>query len=436
MNMKSPRPLIMFGLLTAMSVTIQGLFDVRKPNGQCVPISLLLLTVADSGERKSSTVEKFLGPIRDFQKRQGDIWLVQEREWQVKEKIWLIKNKEIEKKIKLLCCKQESTAEVELELIKHFNVRPAKPRSFRILYDDSTSEALFCGLYENLSTAGIISSEGGLKGRAFNDLAKQNAMWSGDPIVVDRKTAGSYQLHGARLTFSAMTQSVAFQSYMKTRGDDARGSGLWARFLVCEPISNRGKRLLDSTTISHEHIQRYTERVEELLVRNLDVLNNPSGKRAEVAFSPAASELWMEVYNEIESEMKEGGRFDKAADLASKLADNIARVAALLHIFEGVEGDISIESLRFSIDLCLWCSEEFYRLFVPVSEMESDVSRLEEWLGIKKMEGYQYVKRNEIMQYGPRRLRSKKRLDACLDEMASRNLISFSEIRNASVVEF
>ena len=91
--MKSPRPLIMFGLLTAMSVTIQGLFDVRKPNGQCVPASLLLLTVAESGERKFSTIERFLGPIRDFQRKHGDIWLGQEREWQVKEKIWLIKNK-------------------------------------------------------------------------------------------------------------------------------------------------------------------------------------------------------------------------------------------------------------------------------------------------------------------------------------------------------
>lgn len=37
------------------------------------------------------------------------------------------------------------------------------------------------------------------------------------------------------------------------------------------------------------------------------------------------------------------------------------------------------------------------------------------------------------MQYGLRRLRSKKRLDACLDEMASRNLISLSEIKKYSV---
>lgn len=124
-------------------------------------------------------------------------------------------------------------------------------------------------------------------------------MWSGDTIVVNRKTAGSYQLHGAQLTFSAMTQSATFKSYMKTRGDDARGSGLWARFLVCNPSSNLGKRLLDSATVSHEHILRYAERVEELLVCSLDILNNPCKKRPDVAFTPTASELWMEVYNEI-----------------------------------------------------------------------------------------------------------------------------------------
>ena len=66
---------------------------------------------------------------------------------------------------------------------------PAKPKEFKVLYEDSTSEALFHGMYENLSTAGLISSEGAgvLEGRAFNDLSKQNAIWSGDSITIDRK---------------------------------------------------------------------------------------------------------------------------------------------------------------------------------------------------------------------------------------------------------
>lgn len=435
-NEKAPRPLLMFGLLTALSVSIQGLFDVRKPTGQCVPMCLLLLTVAKSGERKSSTAEKFLEPIRSFQKKQESIWQDQVSEWKVKEKIWLIKSKEIEKKIRSLCRKQESTAEAELELMKHTKEYPARPRKFKMLYDDSTSEALFYGLYENLSSAGIISNEGGLMGRAFNDLPKQNAMWSGDPIVVDRKVAESYQLYGARLTFSVMTQPVAFNAYMKARGDDARGSGLWARFLVCDPSSTQGTRLLDGTTVSYEHIHRYAERIEQLLTCNLDLLSHPCKKRSEVVFSPAASKLWVEVFNEIESGITKNGRFEHAADLASKLADNIARVAALFHVFEGNDESISLESLRFSIDLCLWCSDEFFHLFIPTPEIELDVIQLKEWLGLKRSEGYRWVKRNEIMQYGPRRLRSKKRLDACLDEMALRDLISFSEVRNSSVVEF
>lgn len=435
-NEKAPRPLLMFGLLTALSVSIQGLFDVRKPTGQCVPMCLLLLTVAESGERKSSTAEKFLAPIRSFQKKQESVWQEQVSEWKVKEKIWLIKSKEIEKNIRSLCRKQESTAEAELELMKHTKECPPRPRQFKMLYDDSTSEALFCGLYENLSSAGIISSEGGLKGRAFNDLPKQNAMWSGDPIVVDRKVAESYQLYGARLTFSVMTQPVAFNAYMKARGDDARGSGLWARFLVCDPSSTQGTRLLDGTTVSYEHIHRYAERIEQLLTCNLDLLSQPCKGRAEIGFSPAASKLWVEVFNEIESGIMEGGRFDKMPDVASKLADNIARVAALFHVFEGGDGGVSLECLRFSVDLCLWCSDEFFHLFIPTPEIELDVIQLEEWLRLKRSEGYRWVKRNEIMQYGPRRLRSKKRLDACLDEMALRNLVSFSEIRNSSVVEF
>lgn len=435
-NVQSPRPLIVFSLLTAVSVSVQGLFDVRKPNDQRVPISLLLLTIAESGERKSASENIFLDPIGAFQRKQEDIWKEQVSEWRVRDKIWLIKSKETMRKIASLSSKQKCTEEVEIELIKHDKARPAKPRQFKMLYDDSTSEALFLGLYENLPTAGIISSEGGLKGRAFNDTPKQNAMWSGDPIVVDRKTAESYVLYGARLTFSAMTQPSAFKSYMETRGENARGSGLWARFLVCYPESTQGSRVLNNTTVSWEHVNRYAERMEQLLICNLDLLGNPCKKREVIGFSPAAGKLWMEIYNEIESGIPEGGRFYAAGDLASKLADNIARVAALLHIFEGGGGDITLHALEFSIDFCLWCSDEFFRLFIPPREIDVDVLQLREWFDTKFDAGYRKIRRNEIMQFGPRRIRNKKRLDACLNEMISQGVISCFESGGSSFVRF
>lgn len=66
-NIQAPKPLILFGALTAISVATQGVFDVQKPNGQIVPISLMLLSIADSGERKSTVEDRFLKVIREFQ---------------------------------------------------------------------------------------------------------------------------------------------------------------------------------------------------------------------------------------------------------------------------------------------------------------------------------------------------------------------------------
>lgn len=51
-NIQAPRGLIQNAALTAISVVLQGLVDVRKPNGQVAPTSLMLLAIADSGERK------------------------------------------------------------------------------------------------------------------------------------------------------------------------------------------------------------------------------------------------------------------------------------------------------------------------------------------------------------------------------------------------
>lgn len=433
-NVQAPRPLIVFSLLTAISVSVQGLFDVRKPNGQVVPASLLLLAIAESGERKSSLENVFLDPIREFQRSYEVIWTERFLEWEVQNKIWQVKNKALLKKLSLLTAKMHCSKDVELELGRCQRSRPIKPRQFKMLYDDSTSEALFHGLHENLSSAGLISSEGGLKGRAFNDLSKQSAMWSGDPVVVDRKAAESYELHGARLTVSTMTQPSAFQLYMSSHGQSARGSGLWARFLVCYPESTQGSRVIKNLTTSWCYVSHYKCRIEELLNKNLELLSDSGKKREVVVFSPGAKELWLDVHNEIELEISSRGRFFEAGDLASKLTDNIARVAAILHVFEGDVGDVSLKALEFSIDFCTWCSDEFYRLFMPPKELDVDVARLLEWLDSKRHMGIVSVRKNEIMQYGPRSLRVKRRLDSCLEELVYRGEVTVCEKRGALYV--
>lgn len=437
-NIQAPLPLILFSALTAISVSTQGLFDVRKPNGQCVPVSLMLLSIANSGERKSTAENIFLAPVREVQEEYGVAYQSIINEWGTKCKIWEAKNKAILRSIGKLVGNGKCTQESEFLLYEHGNSKPAKPRQFKILYDDSTPEALFLGLYQNLPTAGLISSEGGgvLNGRALNDLPKQNSIWSGDSITVDRKTTESYELKGARLTVSIMAQESAFKDYIKRLGDKSRGSGLWARFLVCYPASTQGSRLIKNGTMSWEHCNVFSERLKVIIRQNATLLDDTVNReRQTVQFSPEASERWLDVFNAIESGINKDGRFEGFGDHASKLADNISRVAALFHLFEGFDGDVSLPALEFAVELCLWCSDEFKRIFAVPKQEEIDAVELNNWLDRYRSKGSEWVLKNDVRQRCPNKLREKDRLDRALSILRDEGKINFSKSGSARYIE-
>lgn len=433
--MKAPRDLIFQSELAAIAITCQGIYDVLKPTGQITPTSLMLLTIADSGERKTSVGNFFLDPIREFQ-REMDIAFAEElRAWEVKKIIWEMKNKEIFRCIVKSTREEESSLFWEEEAIEHAKLKPMRPRRFKMIYDDTTSEALMFGMFQNIPSAALISTEANLNNKAFRDLPKMNSLWGADPITVDRKTAESFELHDARLTVAFMTQPAAFGSFVSHNGEILRGSGLWARFLVGKPSSTQGYRELDCSTVSLEHSKKFNERIKALLELNVDVLKKGKRTRQTISFSPEAADLWVQMFNEIEAGIRVGGRFEGAGDMASKLADNISRVAALVHIFEGESETISLASLRFAIDYCTWCSDEFYRIFMPLPEVEVNAAKLLRYLKDERQAGCRELKKNDILIYGPKCVRKRDWLNPALDVLISAGYVSVFKSHKTSFVD-
>lgn len=380
-NIKAPRPMVMMGALAAASLACQGLIDVVKPNGQKSPVSLMLLTVSDSGDRKSTSEAVFMKAIREYERQKYDEYREAVNIWNLKVAVWEMQKKEMLKMLRKnqrlsLCC-----VEIEAELFEHESNKPEKPRRFRMMYEDSTSQALFLGMHQDGPSVGLISDEasGMLNGRAFNDFSKLNTLWSGGQITIDRTSSESYQLTDARLTVSMMIQEEAFLDYMSRKGERARGVGLWARFLVCQPKSIRGTRLMTNFTSSWQRSNDFHGKTIELLERNA-TFQKGRGERENIKFSPAAALRWMEVFNEIELGMLKGGRYERMPDFASKLADNMARIAAVIHYFEGMEGEISLDVLEFAVELGYWFSDQFKEAFVPPDQLEIDSVELYEWL--------------------------------------------------------
>lgn len=68
-NLKAPDALIAGSFLTAMSIASQGDVDVELPTGQLRPVSLDVLVIADSGERKSATDSIVGAPIYEHDEK-------------------------------------------------------------------------------------------------------------------------------------------------------------------------------------------------------------------------------------------------------------------------------------------------------------------------------------------------------------------------------
>lgn len=428
-NIQAPVPLIFAGALTAITLVSQGLIDVKKPNGQQVPVSLMLLTIADSGERKSTVENIFLAPVRQFQNEQKALYQQKLTEYQAKQVLWEAQQKSILKAIAKKTTQNTTSGEEEHQFMEHEAKKPAKPRLFKLLYEDATVEVLFAGLHHHWPSAGLISSEGGdvLNGPALHKLSKQNAIWSGDSITVDRVTADNYELINARLTTALMVQESAFQNYMQRHGEKSRGSGLWARFLVCQPVSTQGTRFLQHTSSSWTYCDQFSQRISELLAQNLALLSDPTRPKQVLQFCAQACTRWLEIFNAIESQCRPFGLFAGAHDHAAKLADNIVRVAALLHYFEGIEGDIPLHTLETAIQIGLWYSAEFRRIFVPpppIPQEVLDATALDNYLWTLRRRGGRYIRKNSLMQYGPKPTRNKNRLNKAIDILISRSSIT------------
>jgi hypothetical protein len=107
------------------------------------------------------------------------------------------------------------------------------------------------------------------------------------------------------------------------------------------------------------------------------------GERLCLYFSAEAELAWIDFYNRIESEMGLIGNLSDFKDYASKVAENMARIAALLHYFNEDKGDISLVAVEAAIAISLWYANEHVNLFLNLRNpmmVNTDVDEMYWWV--------------------------------------------------------
>jgi len=440
-NAQAPDYLVIASALGAVSLACQNEIDVRNLSGSISPCSLFFLTIAESGDRKSTVDKLFTSPISEFEEEYRKEYSNQLVLHKSKMDIWSACRKKILSSIKNITGKDEYVLkELEEDLYRHDLTKPVPPRAKRLLYSNATPEAIVDGLYRNWPSAGIMSDEAGgvLNGHAMNDLGMLNQIWDGSILNVDRKSSESFTIKDARLTISLMTQEGSLRRFMERRDGLARGIGFFARCLVYQPPSLQGYRSnVDFLFKSYNKLDLFKNRLKTILNRSLEEQSNPWYKRRVLELSKEARDSCIIFNQKIEHDLLRGGYLYGARDAASKMADNAVRMAALFHWFEGKPGDISVESMISAQNLCEAYLHEFNRLFGEYgifSEIKKDADKLFDWLKEHEADADEnsWFKKNFVRQYGP--LRNTEKLNKAIKCLENQDLIIYMPRNGAECI--
>jgi hypothetical protein len=417
---QAPEPMVCQAILSAVSVSLQGGIDIEMPFGKTCPVTLNCVTVAESGERKTGLLTLTTQGIKSFQKKSLKKYKKEVERYQIKFGVHKKKTALIEKKVSLDDEKQY--AEMVDELLEHQKLAPVKPKLPLLLFEDSTLEALLSSLTKHIPNGYLYTSEGGiiLNSRLMSNTPYLNSIWSGDDVTVNRKSEDSYTLEYARLGVNIMIQWSALERYLKNNKDDVRGNGWLSRLIFSAPDTNCGYRQVNGIECTREGLNAYNDRLYHLLSETAE-LDDYTCKKV-VRFSDDAKRIWFDVYNDIEFKMRPDGMYFYAKDHASKLPENIARVAALIHCFDNSpDEDRPTATLIEAINLVAYYSGQFMKVFCAPPKYITDAEDLFQWLARYANSGVRYIKRNKILQFGPVGVRKKKELDAALDYLKLNN---------------
>jgi len=437
---QQPISMIANSALANVSLACQCYCDVARDSNLTSPISLFFLSVAESGERKS-TVDKAFGT-------ESRGWLTgkqHQAQEEIKELIPQIKGWEAVEAglLNQLKNKGADKTKVQADLNQHYLNKIELPKIPELFLSDTNQASLMneisnnafygCSLWDD-EGGNIVGGNGTNSDNVTAYFSIINKLWDGSTAKQSR-TGGNRHVEGRRLTANIMVQEGVARQLIHGNKGLSRGCGLLARFLITNPVSTMGERPYTAPK-DNPALREFGARTVELLNHSPSVDEYDRLELPLLRMDDAAQEVWCSFYNDTETTLKPYGEFVTVKDVVSKIADNAARIAANLHVFQfGVDGNISAKTMVQASQIAMYHLTEARRVYGTTGggtpEHENAIKLLD-WLAGKDFEP---LAKSYIMQYSPNSTRDKVTLDAALDVLNDHGIARIVKDGNKQMVE-
>jgi hypothetical protein len=426
----------MYALALASGALAGRFFVVVRP-GWRMPPTLYVLVALPPSERKSPVINALAEPLRAWE-RERAVAIAEER------RAALVRVEQARARtdaaLKALTRAAEK-GEPEPLAVAHTeaarmlaDAEAVVPAEARLIVEYATPEALAERMADNGDRQMIVSDEGAgvlaMTGRYSRwggaDLDLLLRGYDGMPYTPARITRTVRPMQAATLAIALAAQPAAIVEMLRA-APEIRERGLLARMLVLVPTPRIGSRRVRAEPVATATIAEYDRRMRMLLdVPDLFV----DGRLAprELRLSPAADDMIAGLEQRLEPDLGRGGRYERIAPAAAKLAGAAARIAAVLHVADHAGNALPTEiaaptvarALRIA-EVCLPHLEALEDALAAPPELEG-ARRIAEWL---RHEGRAVVTEREILRAtrGTTTLATAKQRDAALDLLAHHGYI-------------
>lgn len=334
-HVQAPRSLCAHSVLSGAMLCAQGLADVRiegLPTPR--PLSLFMLAVAVSGERKSACDDLALMSVAKHEARLRAEHAEEVTEYKAAHAAFEAEKKKIERDGKI-------THEERRQRLRTLR-EPDVPLAPVVRAKEPNLEGLLNLLQIGRGSIGIFTSEGGqfLGGHGMTQEAKTRTvtglseLWDSGSAQRVRARETLF-LNGCRVGISLAAQPRVASALL---GDElAKDQGFVGRFLITMPDSRIGFRQIRGTNpLTDERLAEFHNLCRQCLSAGLP-LREGSRNQLEppiLDLAPDAAILWRQFAQSVEDGCAPGGPWVPVRSAALKMSENVARIAAVLTVFQ------------------------------------------------------------------------------------------------------
>lgn len=334
-HVQAPRSLCAHSILSAAMLCCQGLADVHVEGLPTTrPLSLFMLAVAVSGERKSACDDLALVAVAKAEAQLRAENIEEVREYKASHAAWEAEKKKVERDGKI----SHDERRQRLRELRE----PDVPMAPVIRAKEPNLEGLLNLLQIGRGSIGILTSEGGqfLGGHGMGQEAKTRTVTG----LSELWDSGSAQRVRARETLFLVGCRVGISLAAQPRvasallGDElAKDQGFVGRFLVTMPDSRIGLRQIRATDPNaDDRLAEFHNLCRRCLSAGLPLREGTRNQLEPptLRLAPDAAALWRQFAQKVEDECAPGGPWVPVRSAALKMAENVARIAAILTVFQ------------------------------------------------------------------------------------------------------